>query len=45
MKKFFRLAVVGGVFGTTLSSQQAFSASVELSQTIMSRYLQIPLNI
>lgn len=37
MKKFFRLALVGVVFGTTLSSQQAFSASVELPQTIKSR--------
>ena len=37
MKKFFRLAVVGVVFGTTLSSQQAFSASVDSSQTIESR--------
>lgn len=37
MKKFFRLALVGVVFGTTLSSQQAFSASVDSPQTIERR--------
>lgn len=37
MKKIVRLAVVVVVFGIKLSSQQAFSASVELPQTIKSQ--------